>query len=253
MKIGLANMPFYYLLLYFAFGILPSLIWLLYYLAKDLHPEPKRMILEVFLLGMLSTIPVFFLQLGLSFMLKGFYFLYLPPLLIEIIKWFVVIAFTEELFKYLVVRLTLFKSKELDEPLDIMLYMVVAALGFAALENILYLFSPVENIISFGAIARTTITVSFIRFIGATFLHTLSSALLGYFLALSSIRGIKGVKFTLLGILLATLLHGWYNFSIMVLSYPLNVVFPVITVLALVVFMIYDFNEIKKIKSICKI
>ncbi|MDO8530315.1 MAG: PrsW family glutamic-type intramembrane protease, partial [bacterium] len=186
-------MPFYYLLLYFAFGVLPSIIWLFYYLSKDLHPEPKRMILEVFLLGMLSTIPVFFLQLGLSFMLKAFYFLYLPPFLAEIIKWFVVIAFTEELFKYLVVRLTLFKSKELDEPLDIMLYMVVAALGFAALENILYLFSPIENIVSFSAIVKTTITISFIRFIGATFLHTLCSALVGYFLALSSVRGHKGV------------------------------------------------------------
>ncbi|MDO8530093.1 MAG: PrsW family intramembrane metalloprotease, partial [bacterium] len=212
-----------------------------------------RMILEVFLLGMLSTIPVFFLQLGLSFMLKAFYFLYLPPLVAEIIKWFVVIAFTEELFKYLVVRLTLFKSKELDEPLDIMLYMVVAALGFAALENILYLFSPIENIVSFSAIVKTTITISFIRFIGATFLHTLCSALVGYFLALSSVRGHKGVKFTLMGIALATLLHGLYNFSIMSLIYPFNVAIPIAIILALAAFMIYDFNGIKKIKSICKI
>lgn len=253
MKSGLINMPYYYLLLYFAFGILPSIIWLFYYLAKDMHPEPKKMILEVFLLGMLSTVPVFFLQLGLSFILKSFSFFYLSPLLMEAIKWFLVIALTEEIFKYFVVRLTIFKSGELDEPLDIMLYMVVAALGFAALENTLYLFSPLDNAISFGAIARTTITISFVRFIGATFLHTLCSALVGYFLALSSVRGIKGVRFTILGLVLATLLHGLYDFSIMTLRYPLNAAVPIGIILALTAFMIWDFNGIKKIKSICKI
>jgi RsiW-degrading membrane proteinase PrsW (M82 family) len=244
---------FYYFLLYFAFGVLPSIIWLLYYLAKDLHPEPKKMILEVFLLGMLSTVPVFFIQLGLSFMVKSLAVFGLPPLLLEITKWFFVIAFVEEIFKYLVVRLTIFKSGELDEPLDIMLYMVVAALGFAALENILYLFSPVANVISFDIIVRTTITISFIRFVGATFLHTLCSALLGYFLAIATLRGIKGPRIALMGIISATLLHGLYDFSIMSLHYPLNIIIPATIILGLTIFITYDFDGIKKVKSICKI
>src|SRR3989344_4407839 len=123
-------------------GILPALAWLFHYLKKDAHPEPKRMILKVFLWGALITLPVFFVQLGLSTLLAG---LKLPALIISILYWFLAIAFTEEFFKYLVVKKVVFNSKHLDEPLDIMLYMIVAALGFAALENILYLFSPVNN------------------------------------------------------------------------------------------------------------
>lgn len=203
---------------------------------------------------MLITIPVFFIQLGLSELLKQVQFsgFVINPLLVNIIKWFVVIAFTEELFKYLVVRETVFKSEELDEPVDIMLYMVVGALGFAALENILYLFSPVNGL-SLEAVLKTTVTISFIRFIGATFLHTLSSALVGYFMALSSLRTKHRFRLTILGIFLATLLHGLYNFSIMSFLYPLNVIMPILVILGLAIFMVQEFDGIKKVRSICKI
>ncbi len=250
------------LVLYITFGILPSLIWLFYYLQKDMHPEPKKMILKVFLWGAVITVPTLFFEIIFSEALNQFqYFsvLYLPgisnylPVISNIVRWFLVIALTEEVFKYLAVRLTVFKSKELDEPLDIMLYMVVAALGFAALENIFYLFSPINNAISLEVLLKTTITISFIRFIGATFLHTLSSALVGYFLALSSIKNRHGAKLTILGIFLATLLHGLYNFSIMTLKAPFNVAIPALIIGGLTIFMIYDFDGIKKVKSICKL
>ena len=39
--------------LYAIFGLLPSVVWLLFYLRKDRHPEPNRMVLTIFLLGML--------------------------------------------------------------------------------------------------------------------------------------------------------------------------------------------------------
>lgn len=244
-----------HLFLYILFGILPSLIWLFYYLRKDLHPEPKKIILKLFFYGAIVTIPVFFIQLGLSELLDqaktsgildGF------PMIADIIKWFIVIAFTEELLKYLVVRHVIAKNPELDEPLDIMLYMVVVALGFAALENILYLFSPIDNM-SFDQILKITITISFVRFIGATLLHTLSSALIGYFLALASVRADKKIRLTVTGILLASLLHGLYNFSIITLSSPMNFIIPLIVIIGLVIFILYDFDEIKKVKGICKI
>lgn len=248
-------MEYYHLPLYILFGILPSLIWLFYYLQKDIHPEPKKMILKIFLYGSLITVPVFFIQTGLADILRqlqalAFFATY--PIVIEVIKWFLVIALTEEIFKYLIVKVNVLHSYALDEPLDIMLYMVVAALGFAAVENILYLFSPINGT-SFNLFLRTTFTVSFIRFIGATFLHTLCSGLLGYFLALSSIKNKKGPALTIIGILLATVLHGLYNFSIITLWVPLNFIIPTIIILGLFIFMMYDFDEIKKIKSICKL
>lgn len=248
-------MEYYRIPLYILFGIIPSLTWLFYYLQKDLHPEPKKTIIKIFFYGVLITIPVFLLQVVLSALLAqlntlGIFDGY--PIIAEIIKWFVVIAFTEELLKYVVVKLAILNNGELDEPLDIMLYMVVSALGFAALENVLYLFSPIDNL-PLGAVIKTAATVTFIRFVGATFLHTLCSGLLGYFMALGSLRPIKKNFLFMHGLLLATLLHGLYNFSIMSVSAPLNLLIPLFVVGGLAAFMLYDFDEIKKVKGICKL
>ena len=84
--------------LYIIFGILPSLTWLFYYLRKDLHPESKKMILKVFLWGALSTIPVLIVQLSLTKLLN---YIPLPSIYFYIIYWFLVIAFTEEIFTIL--------------------------------------------------------------------------------------------------------------------------------------------------------
>jgi len=242
--------------LYVLFGILPSLVWLFYYLRKDLHPEPKKMILDVFLYGVLVTIPVFFVQTQLSEILKQLqwfdFFHSFPVVVNNILKWFVVIAFTEEIFKYLVVKLVVFKNRELDEPLDVILYMIVAALGFAALENVLYLFSPIDSL-SFQDLFSTTITISFIRFIGATLLHTLSSGLLGYFLALSFFNIQRRAALTVVGLSLAVILHGFYNFSIITLKSPINFIIPVIIILGSALFLFYAFNRIKKLKGLCKV
>jgi RsiW-degrading membrane proteinase PrsW (M82 family) len=45
-------------------GLLPSTIWLLWYLRKDKHPEPKQMILKIFFWGIIIAIPVALLEFG---------------------------------------------------------------------------------------------------------------------------------------------------------------------------------------------
>ncbi len=248
-------MEYYRFLLYIIFGVLPSLTWLFYYLRKDLHPEPKRMILKNFLYGGLITIPVFLIQISLSELLKKLQIFTIftdYQIITDILKWFIVIALTEEILKYLVVKLNVFNSYVLDEPLDVMLYMVVVALGFSAVENILYLFSPIDNI-SFNMIIKTTFIISFIRFIGATFLHTLCSATLGYFIAMSFLKTKKMLKLTTIGIFIAVFLHGLYDFSITTLNPPLNFAIPIIIITGLSIFVIYAFNKTKKMKSICKL
>lgn len=249
------------IILHVLFGVLPSLVWLFYYLRKDLHPEPKRTIAKVFSWGALITIPVLFIQVWLSeSLIQGQYFLslYLPEisgylsLLFTIIKWFFIIALSEEIAKYLVVRLAVLNDSVLDEPLDVMIYMIVAALGFAALENFFYLFSPIYNV-SLGLALKTTIAVSFIRFIGATFLHTLVSAAWGYFLAMSFFETPKRLKLTVMGLLIAVLLHGLYNFSIITLRAPFSFIIPIVVIAGLAVFVVYAFDKVKKLKSISKI
>jgi len=251
-----SKMQYYLLPIYILLGILPSSVWLFYYLNKDLHPEPKKMILKIFFYGSIVTLPVFIVQIGSAWLLERFHgipFFISYPIVPSLLKWFFIIALTEELGKYIVVKFGVLNSYLVDEPLDIMLYMVVAALGFGAVENILYLFSSLYGLFSFDSIVITAIAVIFIRFVGATFLHTLCSGLVGYFLAMASFHGKKKVLLTICGLSLAAILHGLYNFSITAWPWPFNVITPTMVILALALFMLYDFDQIKKIKGICKL
>jgi protease PrsW len=239
----------YSIIIYIIFGILPSLTWLFYYLSKDLHPEPKKMILKIFLWGALITIPVFFVQIGLTQLLKE---TQMSPLAYSLIYWFLVIALSEEFFKYLVIRLRVINSPHLDEPVDIMFYMIVAALGFAAIENVLYLLTPMGQM-SFDQLMSRTLVVDLVRFIGATFLHTLCSAVIGYSLAISFCE-VKTKNISLaVGILTATVLHGLYDFSIMTLDGYIKFAIPIIIILTLAFLVFSEIEKLKEIKSICKI
>lgn len=243
----------YYIIIYIIFGVLPSLTWLAYYLRKDMHPEPKRMILNIFLWGALITLPVFFVQIGLQKLLEiantNFT---IAPLVGNIIYWFLIIAFSEEFFKYLVIRIKVINSPHLDEPLDVMLYMVVAALGFAALENILYLFAP-SGQMSLNQLINRTLIIDCIRFVGAVFLHTLCSAVIGYSLAISFCQAKRRYIPVILGIFMATLLHGLYDFSIITLTGYMQLAIPAVIILTLAFLVFAGFNKLRKMKSVCKI
>lgn len=242
----------YYIILYIILGLLPSLVWLFYYLRKDIHPEPKRMVLRIFLWGALITLPVFFVQMGLAKLLEIIgNSVIVSPLVNNLIYWFVVIAFTEELFKYLVVKIKVVTSPHLDEPLDVMLYMVIAALGFAALENILYLFAPTDQV-SFNEIISRTLTINFIRFIGAVFLHTLCSAVIGYSMAISFCEAKRKKLILVGGILIATALHGLYNFSIITLDGYIRFAIPAVVIITLAFLVFAGFENLKKMKGVCK-
>lgn len=222
------------------------MVWLSYYLKKDAHPEPKRMIIKIFLWGALITIPVFIIQIGLSYFLNNSGF---GLVLTSLIYWFLIISFTEEFFKFLVVKIKALNSPDLDEPTDIVIYMVVAALGFAAVENILYLFAPAGGL-SFDAIVNRTLIVAFIRFIGATFLHTLCSAVIGYGLAISYQDEKNRLFKVAFGITAATVLHGLYNFSIMTLDGYLKLAIPAIVIISLAFLVFSGFDRLKKMKSV---
>lgn len=242
-------MDYFYIAIYIFLGIAPSLLWLLYYLKKDLHPEPKKTVLKMYFYGALITIPVFCLQVWFSkilYRLEFLDFFYQYPIAVAIIKWFFIIALTEETLKYIGLRLTILKDGALDEPMDVMLYMVVVASGFAGLENILYLI-PTDTNIMLQSVAVTALA----RFFGATLLHTLCSALLGYFLALSFLKTKQHAFLTILGIVLASTLHGLYDFSIITLDRPFNKIIPTLIIIGLGIFVIHAFDKIRKLKSIC--
>jgi len=181
-------------------GVLPSLLWLALYLREDEHPEPSRLLLRTFLFGALAA-P---LAAGVEKMLIDVLGVFsLPFFLANIILFIVIIGLTEEYFKYLAVRLTEEPSASFDEPADAMIYMIVAALGFAGVENILAVFSP------YIATTGDVLEVLGLRFLSATLLHVLASAIMGYYVAQKHFFHRSGQ--IIIGIVVAGFLHGLYN------------------------------------------
>ena len=231
-------------LLYF-FGFLPSIIWLLFYLRKDAHPESNKMVLKVFLLGILSGFFAIVLEKGFqktqSVFLASLNFS-------SIFSIFLGGALIEELVKYGAAKFGTYRNKELDEPVDFILYMIIAALGFAALENVLVLtnYHPILT-------SSKAIELMFWRFISATFLHALCSGLFGFFLALSFFKTKKRKLYLILGIVISTSLHGFYNWSIMNIEGMNKFIIPLIIIGGLSIFLSYGFKKLKKLKSICNL
>ena len=113
-------------------GILPALVWLLFWLREDRkNPEPNNLILKTFLLGMISVILVLPFQKGVEM---------ITPSLgaLAILLW----AILEEVFKLGAGYFGGLHSKEDNEPIDPIIYMITAALGFVALENTLFIMGP---------------------------------------------------------------------------------------------------------------
>lgn len=241
-------------LFYITFGLLPSIIWLLFYLRKDSHPEPNRMILKIFLAGAGAAALAAFLEMGF-FEISRFAAQFIGPGAINIINIFIGVALIEETLKYAVVKIGVLKSPEFDEPVDAMLYMIIAALGFAALENILILWLHQKPF----ALSQT-MTWAAARFLGATFLHALSSAVAGYFLAISFFSQTAALKkrrygrieirpyLTFAGLGIAALLHGLYNFSIMLIEGAQRFIIPAVILLGLTLFVSLGFRKLKKLK-----
>ncbi|MBU1159880.1 PrsW family intramembrane metalloprotease, partial [Patescibacteria group bacterium] len=126
------------IILAFLAGFLPPLIWLWFWLKKDPHPEPRSILILTFLGGMLSVLIAFVLEYAVNIFKESFSIKEtVSAAAITLFLW----AIIEETVKYLSARLTALKRISFDEPVDAIIYMVTAALGFAALENVLFLFN----------------------------------------------------------------------------------------------------------------
>lgn len=231
--------------LLYLLGFLPSFIWLLFYLRKDAHPESNWMVVKIFFFGMLSALLAIYLEKGFQ---KGEHLLVAAAAGTSITSIFVGGALIEEYVKYFMVKVGGLRNRELDEPCDVMIYMIIAALGFAALENILVLnnFHPTLTV-------GSAIEIMTWRFISATFLHALCSGLLGYFVALSFLHTKRRAFYLIFGIIISTVLHGMYNWSIMTVEGNKKLLLPVIILIVLGCFVSYGFKKLKRLKGKCLI
>lgn len=220
-------------------GSLPSLIWLGYWLRKDCHPEPKALITKTLLLGvMLSPLAIIAQLLLVQFLAKTFGG---DAALLQNSPWFYLgAALVEETVKYLAVYFVVLRSPAFDEPVDAMVYMLTAAMGFAAMENILV----INRVIADGIGA--TIGIWGLRFAGATLLHALSSALLGYFIALAWFYFPHRRMLFAVGLALATVFHWAFNLFISQMQQSISLVFSTLLLMAMAFLISALFDKIKE-------
>ena len=181
-------------------GVAPALFWLWFWLREDNQkPEPKGLIATVFFIGMLSVALTIPLQKFLQSIVASHTW--------QTIGW----ASIEELIKYLAVVLLLYKTNRIDEPIDWPIFLITSALGFAALENTLFLLKPLSlNQATVGLLTGQ------LRFLGSTLLHAVATGITGIALGLSFYMGKYVKKLYLLGgLILAIALHSTFNFFIM--------------------------------------
>lgn len=237
------------LLLCILLAPLPSIIWLAFYLRKDKHPEPNRMVVKVFLLGAAMIAVAALLEQGVYLGLDKI------SLAKEITILVISFALIEEVLKYLVVKFGVLKNPNFDEPVDSMIYLIIAALGFAAAENI-YLLTQISPL---KVSINETIEFITTRFLGATFLHALASAIMGYFLAAAICKKPKFRKILVFGgLVAATILHSVFNYIIILnVSDHLEVfqrnVLIFILLLGAAIMVSVMFKKINKLRSVCKL
>lgn len=223
-------------------AVLPSLVWLFFYLKEDPHPEPRYWLFIIFLTGMALAPLVISLEMTLSKIFNFFIAVSLESGLLI----FIIAPLVEEAAKYGAVHLALNKNPVLDEPVDGMIYVIVAALGFAAIENVFAIFS----FIPIGVPGYFNATFNFIsmRFISAVALHGLASGIFGYYFAKFYFLK-RDARLIIWGLFSAAFLHGIYNFLIAKNSEGIPLILTGAILGAAAALVIFLFNRLKHYKT----
>lgn len=212
-------------------GLLPALFWLWFWLREDRKkPEPVGLILRTFVAGM-AVVPLALPLQKLGLML------FTGTSLIAV--WVII----EEVLKYAIALIVVLWHRAVDEPIDYIIYMITIALGFAALENALFIWNPLVS----GDLAGSIITGNF-RFLGATLLHVIASGAIGVFLAFAFYKNdiIKLIAGTF-GLFIAIVLHTLFNLFIMDANGE-TILTIFITVWLFVIVLFFLFEKIKKLE-----
>lgn len=183
----------------------PVIIVIIYIYIKDKYEkESKRVLLKTFLLGAVVSIVI-------TTILYMFFDLFLPltdkhSIWQQFIKAFFVVALIEEFSKYLMVRYYAQPKKDFNEPFDGIIYAVMVSMGFAFVENIFY-------------VIEGGMQVAVIRAVTAIPAHATFAIMMGYFMGKAKFSNNKA-KYNLIGLALAVLFHGAYDFFLFINFIP---------------------------------
>lgn len=208
-------------------ALLPPLLFLLRLIGADANePEPFDMILFALGLGIISTFPASIIEWLLDFIpifgMEGF--------LNSAITSFIQVAPAEEACKLGVILLFVWNNRNFNEENDGIVYVTASAIGFALLENILYVFDGE---------ALTGVMTSFARSLTSIPLHTFCGVIMGYYVGRARFSATRkdANRLILKGFLLAWFFHGLYDTFAMAnstVSGSILLIVPLIIVLFIV-------------------
>jgi RsiW-degrading membrane proteinase PrsW (M82 family) len=181
-------------------GAIPAIFWLWFWLREEDKEKsvPRGTVILSFILGAVVVI----LAIGL----EKYSINFISGHSTQVIIW----ASIEEVLKLLAVSAIFLGSGLIRKPIDYPIYFIACALGFAALENILYLLHPIYVD---GAVVG--LLTGNLRFLGSTLLHAIASGMIGSALGLSFFIKQNRALYLLGGISCAIVLHSIFNFFIM--------------------------------------
>lgn len=183
-------------------GIALAPVWFLFtivYLWDRHEREPVPRLFLTFFFGILTAIPSIIGEYALE-KTTG---LATGPQFVETLTYtFVVVALVEEFFKWLVVMVYAYPSKQFNEPYDGIMYAVAVSLGFAAIENIGY--SLMEGL-----------EVAILRMFTAVPMHAMCGIIMGYYFGSAKFRNSFKIGYMIIALLAPVLIHGLYDFFLM--------------------------------------
>ncbi|MBP1656117.1 MAG: hypothetical protein H6Q31_718 [Bacteroidetes bacterium] len=182
-------------------AIVPSALLVWYFHARDVYPEPPRVLWTTFGIGVLSVLPVLAIGLPLQAATSSIS----DPLMASLLSALFVAAVLEELAKLSVLVGYNMRQKAFDEPMDGIVYGVVASLGFATLENVLFVFEG-------------GLSVALSRAFSAVPLHAFVGAIMGYYVGQAYFNPGRRLRIILTGYGIAVLLHALYDFPLMAMA-----------------------------------
>ncbi len=183
--------------------LLPTILLLRFFYARDQKPEPRRVLFVTFVLGALMALPVALLETAVWRQVEGHFS---TPWGLGLSVAFLVAAIPEEYFKFLVVYFYCAKHEEFNEPMDGMVYGAVASLGFATFENILF-------------VLQGGLSVALGRALTAVPAHAFWGALMGYYIGLARFHPTAAGSLYVKALIVPILLHGLYDFPLLTLRF----------------------------------
>lgn len=182
-------------------GMLPAIAWVIFWVngEEDDTKEPTLAIILTFIIGMLAVL--------LAIPAEHFVQSYISDQKLTTIVW----AGIEELLKFITILFIISRSNLIQRPIDYPMYFIVGALGFAGLENILFLMNP-------ETVSNTSVwlVTGNLRFLGSTLLHAISSGIIGISMGIAFYQNWRdSFILIIIGIISAITLHSVFNLFIM--------------------------------------